>query len=91
MKTLGYSILTCSVLWLALVGLHDLLWLVRPVVVPSRYLWWVMRLPLPRPHSDSDFAVVWPLLVGIGGVMIATALNTYADRKMKQRKEGSEA
>jgi len=91
MKTLGYSILACSVLWLVLVGLYDILWLMRPVVGPSRYLLWVMGLPLPRPHSIFGFAITWPLLVGIIGIMIGTGLNAYAGRMTKQRKEGSEA
>jgi hypothetical protein len=91
MKILGYIVLTCSILWMILVGLHDLFWLVRPVVVPSRWLWWVIRLPMPRPHSVFGLAITWPLLVGIVGVMIGTGLNAYADRKTKQRKEGSEA
>jgi hypothetical protein len=91
MKTLGYILLTCSILWLVLGGLHDLLWLVQLIASPPRYLWWIMRLPLPRPHSLFGLAASWPLLVGIIGVMIATGLNAHADRKTKQRKGGSEA
>jgi hypothetical protein len=91
MKTLGYVVLICSILWLVLAGLYDLLWLMQPVAVPPRCLWWVMRLPLSRPHTLLGFPVSWPLLAGMTGVMIGSGLSAYADRKTKLLREGSEA
>ena len=76
-----------SLAWLVLLGLHSSAWLLQILFPDCRWVLKLDELPLP-PISATAY---WPVLLGIGGLLLALALSSHAERRAKLRRERSEA
>jgi len=76
-----------SLAWLVLLGLHWSTWMLQILFPGSRWVRRLDELPLPSLSSTAH----WPLLLGLGGLLLALALSSQAERQEKLRRERSEA
>ena len=85
MKTLAHLLFCLSLGWLALLALADLARILRPVLPPGAHLNLLRRSPLPLALAGNGWLALWPLGLGVAGVLFASCVISVADRRNKNR------
>ncbi|MBP7372417.1 MAG: hypothetical protein KBG39_03935 [Opitutaceae bacterium] len=87
MKSTARILSSLALAWLVLLGLHSSAWLLQILFPDCRWGLKLDELPLPPLSARAH----WPVLLGSGGLLLALALSSHAERREKLRRERSEA